>query len=81
MLRGKLFSWNLSLSHHDIWLLTVRECVSVCRAGSRQSCWKRRTSLEKSLTIIVILTACLLALAVVILAVSFATGSYSTNTH
>ena len=47
-------------------------CV-VCRSGGRQSCWKRRTALEKLLTVILTLTACLLAVAALI-AVILAAG-------
>ena len=37
----------------------------MCRPNSRQSCWKRRSKLEKSLIITVIILACGLAMTVV----------------
>ena len=76
MLQASTLRLSLSLS------LSLYVCVCVCRnssGGSRQSCWKRRSRLERALIITLIVFASVLAAAVIALIVMLATGTYIYN--
>jgi len=56
--------------------------VRVCRNISRQSCWKRRSKLEKCLIIVVVVLLCVLLLAAaIVMAVIVVSGMLLANSR